>query len=239
LCTLLVPRSSTPQSITDYDLLPVTAYVVHVDLVLAHEIAFKLTAETISALTAHHQNVWCPEQRASTWSWAEKESAVKKLHHNFIQAVNKFIYRTDAIALEGLEDDGAGELLCGRSNDVKSLINGLFAPLMPPPPPPPPPPMQRQHQNWSYHQPPPPPVEAWKILPSSPVEDVVGHGGHHVVTTTADGFPTMWAETTSATSSAPLMPPPLPSLVAQQCSMGSGFAGFGWPDRYQDYATTM
>ncbi|KAI5804471.1 hypothetical protein EDC01DRAFT_611006 [Geopyxis carbonaria] len=274
LCTLMVPRAPASQldkhdnalieAFFRFELLHVQAYVVHVDLVMAHEVAFKLSKDTIAELIQYHKDVYLVDQRECTWNWTEKEQQVKKLQDAFMQAVNKFVYRTDAIALEGLEDDGAGELLCGRSEDVKAQVLGLFSPLMPPPPrivdvvrpatqmlP-----SSPGQANWwapaplpSHSQ--PPPVEAWKILPSSPIED-------GPPTSSAASFPAMWASmgmpdmpmVTSAgpqysqapaytQASMPMAQLPLPSLVAQQCSIGSGFGGFGWDGGYRDYATTM
>ncbi|KAA8912789.1 hypothetical protein FN846DRAFT_259774 [Sphaerosporella brunnea] len=271
LCTLMVPKAPAShldkhdnalvEAFTRYELLHVQAYVVHVDLVLSHEVAFKLTKDTIEDLCDYHKDVYLVDQKDQTWPWTEKEAQIKKLQDEFHQAVNKFVYRTDAIALEGLEDDGAGELLCGRSEDVKSQVLTLFSPLMPPPPRivdvvrPSAPMLPSSQGNWWSPQPvpsnapPPPPVESWKILPSSPVDD-------SPVSTSSASFPTIWSPTGSfdmpvtcspgpqysqapTTLSMPIPQLPLPSMVAQQCSIGSGFGGFGWDNRYQDYATTM
>jgi hypothetical protein len=282
LCTLMVPKTPASASLMDksednggnvcdrFDLLHVQAYVVHVDLVLSNEVAFKLTKDTINTLCRYHKEIYLTDQNESTWQWTEKEAQVKKLHHAFVQAINKFVYRTDAIALEGLEDDGAGELLNGRSDDVKNQILGLFYPLMPPPP--------RsveqvcpQHSQqilssawWTPSVPsnggvPPPPVEAWKILPSSPIDEddssspppqqqqsssscspsysniwgPIG-GGSGLMDSSCSSY----SHLPQVTLSMPMPQVPLPSLVAQQCSIGSGFGVFGW-DRFQDYAATM
>ena len=104
---------------------------------------------------------------------------MKKLQDEFVQAANKFIYRTSASALEGLEEDGAGELLAGRSDEVRSAVLNLFVPLLPPPPrvvdvvrPTPLLPSSTCAEHWwpSQHvqamQ--PTPMEAWKIVPSTP-----------------------------------------------------------------------
>lgn len=138
LCTLIVSGAPEAQLVKDSNplvealkntkLLHIQAYVVHIDFVLSHEIAFKLSAETIADLISYHKNIYLVDQEASTWQWTEKESQIKKLHEEFVQTVNKFVFRTDAIALEGIEEDGAGELLCGRSNEVKSAVMGFFLP---------------------------------------------------------------------------------------------------------------
>lgn len=269
LCTLMVPKAPTSQldsfdnalveAFNRYELLHVQAYVVHVDLVLSNEVAFKLTKETISDLCEYHKDVYLVDQSETTWPWTDKDTQVKKLHEEFFQAANKFVYRTRATALEGLEDDGAGELLCGRSEEAKNHILGLFYPLMPPPPrivdvvraP-----VGQQQMapgspvNWWTSPVPsnvqPPPVESWKILPSSPIEDNTPSSG--------SAFPSSWGSPMGAfdmpvtcgpsysqaptTLSMSLPHVPLPSMVAHQCSVGSGF-NFGWDRSYQDYATTM
>ncbi|KAI5853445.1 hypothetical protein BZA05DRAFT_29360 [Tricharina praecox] len=270
LCTLMVPKAPASQldrhdnplveAFARFELLHVQAYVVHIDLVLSHEVAFKLTKDTIDDLCEYHKDIYLVDQTDTTWPWTEKEAQVKKLHDEFHQAVNKYVYRTDAIALEGLEDDGAGELLCGRSEDVKAQVLALFYPLMPPPPRvvdvvrPVAQMLPSNPGNWwnpspvPSNAPPPPPVESWKILPSSPIED-------NSPVSSSGGFPTIWGPTTGydmpvtcspgpqytqapTTLSMSIPQLPLPSMVAQQCSVGSGFGGFGW-DRYQDYGATM
>lgn len=67
-------------------------------------------------------------------NWSEKEVRLKELKKRFAEDANKFVYRTNVKALEGLEEDGTGELLCGRSDEVKNAIMGMFLPLLPPPP---------------------------------------------------------------------------------------------------------
>ena len=42
----------------------------------------------------------------------------------------KFVYRTHAKALDGLEEDGAGELLCGKSDEVKNDIMQAASPAV-------------------------------------------------------------------------------------------------------------
>ncbi|KAG6012149.1 hypothetical protein E4U41_005387, partial [Claviceps citrina] len=113
-------------------LLHVEAYIVHVDMILRNEVAFKLTRETIDALVEHHDRVHCADARAG-----ENDGRCESLRADFVQAVNRFVYRTHVSALEGLEDEGAGELLAGRSEEVRNSLMGLMKPLRPPTPPPP------------------------------------------------------------------------------------------------------
>lgn len=275
LCSLMVARAPEADlerhdhplldALFRYQLIHIQAYVVHIDLVLSNEIAFKLSTETIKDLIEYHQDIFLVDQAATTWHWTEKDTQMKRLHEEFVQTVNKFVYRTDAVALEGMEDDGAGELLCGRSDDVRNLVMGFFLPLLPPPPrivdvvraPPPLLPSSPGTANWwsptppapPPSLPPPPPVEAWRILPSSPDTD-------SPPTSNSGSYPSIWSSmgmsdmpnmgshtqqqqySQPPSHQLPLAQLPLPSLLAQQCSTGSGFGGFGW-DRYQEYATTM
>lgn len=190
LCSVMLPkapeselrRDSNPlvEAMFNYQMLQIEAYVVHVDMVSQNEVAFKLTQDTIDALVEYHKEIFSIDTSSSTWSWPDKETQLKKLQEEFVQAANKFVYRTGALALEGLEEDGAGELLCGRSDDVRNQISSLFVPLLPPPPKPvveiirPTPilPSSTISDTWwpSQHvsavQ--PAPVEAWRIVPSSP-----------------------------------------------------------------------
>lgn len=144
LCSLLLPKAPDSELVHDsnpliealfnYRMISIEAYIVHIDMVSQNEVAFKLTPETIDSLVEFHKDVHSKDTSASTWNWSEKEVQLKKLQEDFVQAANKYVYRTSAMALEGLEEDGAGELLCGRSEEVKTAIMGLFLPLLPPPP---------------------------------------------------------------------------------------------------------
>ena len=144
LCSIMLPRApaselqtnSNPlvEAMFNYQLLHIEAYVVHVDMVSQHEVAFKLTTETIEMLVEYHRDIFSVDASANTWDWPEKENHLKKLQDDFVQAVNRYVFRTGVRALEGLEEDGAGELLEGRSDNVKHALTGLFLPLLPPPP---------------------------------------------------------------------------------------------------------
>lgn len=260
-------KDSNPliEALFNYQLIHVEAYIVHVDLVLRNEVAFKLTPDSIETLIEYHKDIHCVDISENTYNWSEKEQQIKKMHEEFIQAINKFVYRTHATALEGLEEDGAGELLCGKSEEVKNNIMGLFLPLLPPPPrivdvvrPPPLLPSSPVGPNWwsqsMLQAPLPAPVESWRVIPSSP----------STTTSSADSNMSLWASMglneiqlpspapsfsqpyTSAglyysipMTSAPLPQLPLPSMLAPQpCGVSVGYGSFGW-DRYQEYATTM
>ncbi|KAL9087349.1 MAG: hypothetical protein Q9159_003695 [Coniocarpon cinnabarinum] len=129
-------KDSNPlvEAIYNYQLIHIEGYVVHVDMVSQNEITYKLTQESIDALIEYHREIYSADMAASTWEWSEKDVQLKKLQDEFVQSVNRYVFRTHVRALEGLEDDGAGELLEGRSDEVKTAINHLFQPLMPPPP---------------------------------------------------------------------------------------------------------
>ncbi|MBE7179752.1 MAG: hypothetical protein INR71_00840, partial [Terriglobus roseus] len=188
LCSIMLPKAPDSElrkdanplveALFNYQLLHIEAYVVHVDMVSQHEVAFKLTPETIDALIEYHKDIYSVDVSASTWPWAEKEVQLKKLQEEFVQSVNRYVFRTSVRALEGLEEDGAGELLDGRGEDVKSAIMGLFHPLLPPPPRivdvvRPAALLPSSHQETGmWHPivapPHPQPVESWKVLPSTP-----------------------------------------------------------------------
>lgn len=171
------------EALFNFQLLHIEAYVVHVDMVSQHEVAFKLTPETIEALIEYHKDIYSVDSAASTWSWPEKEAQVKKMQDEFVQAANRFVFRTGVRALEGMEEDGAGELLDGRSVEVQSAIMNMFAPLLPPPPrivdvihPAPMVPAVPISGGWWAPQGPqqlplqtlPSPVDSWKVLMSTP-----------------------------------------------------------------------
>ncbi|KAI6816038.1 hypothetical protein KC332_g615 [Hortaea werneckii] len=190
LASLMLPKApeaelrkdSNPliEGLFNFQLIHIEAYVVHVDMVSQYEVAFKLTPETIDSLIDYHRDIYSVDASSSTWTWPEKEAQVKKMQEEFVQAVNKFVFRTGVRALEGLEEDGAGELLDGRSEDVKSSIMNLFQPLLPPPPrivdvfhPAPLLPSNNVAGGWwapTQELTPvqPTPMDQWKVLPSTP-----------------------------------------------------------------------
>lgn len=275
LCSVMVPKAPDSElrkdtnplveALFNYQFIHIEAYVVHVDMVSQHEVAFKLTPETIEALIEYHKDIYSVDTAASTWSWAEKEVQLKKLQDEFVQAVNRYVFRTGVRALEGLEEDGAGELLEGRGEDVKNAIMGLFHPLLPPPPrivdvvrPAPLLPSSPAAGNWWQPTQPLPapqamPFESWRVLPSTPSP---------TITTCSDQQPTFWSTmgmdnlqlpsptpsfsqpycTTNQYStppqvSAPMLALPLPSVLAQQCSSNYTSAGFGgFSWSYNDFA---
>ncbi|KAF2226088.1 hypothetical protein BDZ85DRAFT_272644 [Elsinoe ampelina] len=144
LTSLLLPKAPETElrkddnplveAISNYNMLHVQAYIVHVDMVSQNEVAYKLTKESIDALVEYHRDVYSVDAADSLFSWPEKDAQVKKMQEEFVQATNRFVFRTNVHALEGLEEEGAGELLDGRAEDVKRAIMNLFAPLLPPPP---------------------------------------------------------------------------------------------------------
>jgi len=259
LASLMLPKfteadmpANPAEALFSYQLVHIEAYIVHVDMVLRNEVAYKLTTDTIDSLVEYHKEIHCIDAKANTHDWSEKEQQCKKLHDDFVQAINKFVFRTHVSALEGLEEDGAGELLNGKSDEVKTNLFALMKPLLPPPPrvvdvvrQPPLLPSSPINNMWSQATPPAslPAVDAWRILPSSP----------SVTSTSCDSNTTpLWAnmgmpdlQIPSPTSSysqpyttaglffsSPVAAAPIPALPLP--SMG----GFGW-DRYQEYATIM
>ncbi|CAF9910163.1 MAG: hypothetical protein GOMPHAMPRED_006977 [Gomphillus americanus] len=184
LCSIMLP--SAPESkflqhenplieaMNNYKLVHVEAYVVHVDMVSQNEVSFKLTQDSIDMLVEYYKDIFLVDAAAKTWHWSEKETQLKKLQEDFVQAINRYVFRTVAQALEGLEEDGSGELLQGIADDVKNEILGLFLPLLPPPPrapevihPTPILPSSTVPESWwpsqVYQQ-----QESWRMAPSSP-----------------------------------------------------------------------
>ena len=248
------------EAIFNYQVIHIEAYVVHVDMVSQNEIAFKLTQETIDALVEYHREIYSVDIAANTWNWSEKEFQLKKLQDDFVQAVNRYVYRTHVRALEGLEDDGAGELLEGRSDEVKTAIMGLFLPLLPPPPrivdvvQPASVSQQIEGPTQWWQRPvssPPPqtaPVDPWRVLGSTPSPTA----------TCSDSTSSSWTsaglEVQSLSPSPPYSQPytsdqfytsaptiasfpslPLPSTIAQQCGASVTMedpygGGFAWND---------
>ncbi|RWA13850.1 hypothetical protein EKO27_g1236 [Xylaria grammica] len=274
LASLMLPKHPDPElckesntvveAVRSYEFIFLEAYIVHVDMVLRNEVAFKLTPDTIETLIDHHKDVFCVDAKAGSYDWPEKEQHAKKLHDEFVQAINKYVFRTHVSALEGLEEEGAGELLCGRSEEVKNSIMALLnKPLLPPPPKivdvirqPPLLPSSPIGALWSQttHSPGvPAPVDSWRVLPSSPAVTSASVDSntpiwssmalHEIeLTSPAPSFSQPYSSAglfySSPMVTSPIPALPLPSMLASHCGVNMGYGGFGW-DRYQEYATTM
>ncbi|KAG5930396.1 hypothetical protein E4U42_001642 [Claviceps africana] len=264
-----LPEADMPteplEELFSYRLLHIEAYIVHVDMILRDEVAFKLTSDTIDALVDHHDKIHCVDAKANTYDWSGKDQQCKKLHEDFVQAINKFVFRAHVSVLDGLEEEGTGELLSAKTEEVKNTLMGLMRPLLPPRPrtadvvrQPPLLPNSLVNNMWSQ------PtmhgslasVDAWRVLPSSPsvpstsAESVnasvwASLGMSQVQTST----PVLAHDASHIAaalyfSSPPIdtsMPPalPLPSMLASsQCGVSMGMERSGW-HRYQDNPTIM
>jgi hypothetical protein len=132
------PDAELPKDSLIYQLIDIKASIILIDMVSRNEVAFKLMPDSIESLTKYHRDIHCVNL-ANTYTDSQLE--VEKLQEEFVQAIHKFVYRTHVSALEGLEPDGSGELLCEESGEVKTNILSLLLkappqkiPLPPPPP---------------------------------------------------------------------------------------------------------
>ncbi len=121
-------KDSNPlaEALFNYRTIHIEGYIVHIDLVLQNEVAFKLTPDSIESLIEYHKDVHCVNISADNYEESQREFPIEELHKEFVQAINRFVYATPASALEGLDDDGSGELLCGKSEEVKDKIMALL-----------------------------------------------------------------------------------------------------------------
>lgn len=269
LCSLMFPKATEGElrkhedplveAISNFQLLEIEAYIVHVDMVMQNEVAFKLTPDSIEALVTYHKDIYSKDISAlCSYNWSEKEVQVMKLHEDFIQTANKFVYRTHVTALEGLEENGAGELLCGKSEEVKTAIMGMFLPLIPPPPrvvdiirqPALLPSSSTNNSWWSESNPQTPmpaQVQPWKIIPSTPSttssmdsQAALSHwenmGMDELQTPNTSSSYSQSYSTAGPSYSAPRASAPMHQSPLTQCGTGMGYGGFAW-DRYQEYAT--
>lgn len=130
-----MPTNESERLYECYEMLHIEAYIVCVDMVLRNEVIFKLTTNTIKILIKYHKEIHCPDVKASTAEYTGKDQQLEQLHDDYIQDINKFVYPAPASALEGLEEEGTGELLCGLSAEVKTILKRMLKPLVPPPAP--------------------------------------------------------------------------------------------------------
>ncbi|RKF65733.1 hypothetical protein OnM2_003008 [Erysiphe neolycopersici] len=136
LTSVMVPRFSEIElnkdqnplieALLNYIIIHIEAYIVHVDMVLENEVAFKLTPQSIEALINYHKEVFSVNLFSSISPWPGMDTQIEELRKDFIRSVNKFVFRTHVSVLEGLYEDGSGELLSGKSEVVKMNILSLF-----------------------------------------------------------------------------------------------------------------
>jgi hypothetical protein len=147
LAAFIIPKAPASQLLQDENpmvaalangkMVHIEAYIVHIDMVSQHEVAFKLAPTTIATLIDYYKNIYLVDCAATSWDWPEKAAQLRKLQEDFVQAINSYVFRTDEHVLEGILDDyGAGELLEGRSDKVKTDIVNLFHQLVAPQQPP-------------------------------------------------------------------------------------------------------
>lgn len=91
-----------------------------------NKVVFKLTLNTIETLIKYYHDVYCVDD--------EGKEHHQRLHEDFVQAIKRYDFYMRASVLKGLEKDGAGELLCGQSQNVKNSILELTQRLSPSPP---------------------------------------------------------------------------------------------------------
>ncbi|KAI5294034.1 hypothetical protein KEM52_004821 [Ascosphaera acerosa] len=148
LCSVCLPNASTAASLTSasasvavsdatavpqsqYTILHIEAYVVHIDTVSSpQEMTFKLTQKTIDALidfwsTHGFVSLHADDDAAGT-EWSAQGFVAQDDKDEFAAHVNRFVFRTDIHALEGMGEEGDGELLEGRAEKARRAIEALF-----------------------------------------------------------------------------------------------------------------
>ncbi|KAG7038420.1 hypothetical protein JMJ78_0000956 [Colletotrichum scovillei] len=144
LACITVPNPSEPElrqssnqdieRMSDFQLIHITAAIIHEEMRDQDEVAFKLTTESIKSLVGYYERSHRVGLAAKTHERSGNDRLRVKACEDFTRAIKEFVYRTQVSALEGLEEDGAGELLVTDSEKVKKIIlsmmespNGAFA----------------------------------------------------------------------------------------------------------------
>jgi len=104
----------------------------HIDVASQYQITFKLTRETTEALIDYHKNIYLKNAPHSVYSWPKKAAQLEDLRSLFKDAVQRYTFRTEILAREGLEELYAGELLGEGPRRVKREILAMFEPPAPP-----------------------------------------------------------------------------------------------------------
>lgn len=114
------------EALLNYRIIHIEAYIVHVDMVLENEVAFKLTPQSIEALINYHKEVFSVNLITIISPLPDMNIQIEELRKDFIQSINKFVFRTHVSVLEELYEDGSGELSSEESEIVKMNILNLF-----------------------------------------------------------------------------------------------------------------
>lgn len=91
-----------------------------------NKVVFKLTLNTIKTFIKYYHDVYCVDD--------EGKEHYQRLYEDFVQAIKRYVFYMRASVFEGLEKDGAGELFCGQSQNVKNSILEFMQRLSPSPP---------------------------------------------------------------------------------------------------------
>ncbi|KZZ87223.1 hypothetical protein AAP_05862 [Ascosphaera apis ARSEF 7405] len=139
---------SAGDDVIKYQMLHMNAYVVHIDTVSSRqEIAFKLTQDTIDSLVEYYkqfghlafeeflsEQMDGEEERENQNKRQKKQQQqhdclprVPTCEEDFVQDVNRFVFRTDIHAIEGIAEEGDGELLEGRAEKAMKAVKALFS----------------------------------------------------------------------------------------------------------------
>ena len=128
LATLMVDGVQGPElrvepqrTSSSHQMIHIEAYIVHVDMVLRNEVSYKLTKDTIDTLVGYYERVLHTNAKTP-----EREEQCKTFLENFVQNINSFVFRVHVEALKDLKEDGTGELLEGKANEVKTALFGLM-----------------------------------------------------------------------------------------------------------------
>ncbi|KAK1504340.1 hypothetical protein CABS01_16921 [Colletotrichum abscissum] len=136
LACITVPNPSEPElrqssnqdieRLSDFRLIHIKASIIHVDMRDRDEVAFKLTTESINSLVEYYERSHRVGPVAKTHERSRNDRVRIKVCNDFTRAIKEFVYRTHVYALEGLEKNGAGELLVNDSEKVKEIILSMM-----------------------------------------------------------------------------------------------------------------
>jgi hypothetical protein len=117
------------QSPDSWAVIQIQARVLCIDFIQSQGICFKLTTDTIEALMDHLQSVYRDHVKVHLFGNAAREERMEASVRAFEEAIKGFVFWTETACLEGMEEDGSGELTSRHSTEVKSAILKLLEPI--------------------------------------------------------------------------------------------------------------
>lgn len=132
LCSLLIEKpkkdlGEDSELSPCYQMIHIESFVIYVDMVSAKkEMAFGLTSDTLESLSEIYRTFHLADQTNGTSRESLNEKQLTEMQRCFDESSAEFVFRTNATALEEIEEDCSGMLPPNQSEVAKAAVLALF-----------------------------------------------------------------------------------------------------------------